>query len=206
MFVRNLGYRHYTDVYDEMRCFTESRDTATADEVWIVEHPPVYTQGVAGKPEHILNPSDIPVIAVNRGGQVTYHGPGQLVIYLLLDIERKKQAVKQLVSDVEQSMLDALADLSIQAERKKNAPGVYVDGAKIGSIGLRVHKGRTYHGLSLNVDMDLSPFDGINPCGFRDMPVTQVTNHFKHAKMPDMSRLLIEKIRQNLHYETSVWL
>lgn len=198
--VRDWGRADYLPVFAAMQVFTEQRDSQTWDELWLVEHPPVYTQGVAGKPEHILNPHDIPVIPVNRGGQVTYHGPGQVVIYCLVDVERRKLAVRELVRRIEQAMIAVLAHLGIDAKARSDAPGVYVGEAKIGSIGLRVTQGCTYHGLSFNVDMDLAPFAGINPCGYAGMAVTQLKALCESADMDDVRRLLVETLSAELHY------
>lgn len=165
----------YEPVWQRMRNFTDTRTSKTADQFWIVEHPSVFTLGQAGKPEHILNPGNIPIIKTDRGGQVTYHGPGQLIIYLLVDLRRRKLGVRQLVDIIEQAIIKTLSDYNIQAKTRSNAPGVYVDNAKIAALGLRIRKGCSYHGLSLNVDMDLEPFSRINPCGFPNLAVTQLS-------------------------------
>lgn len=174
--VRQLGRVDYMDTWKKMQDFTAARTTDTLDELWLLEHPPVFTQGQAGKPEHLLHATDIPVIPIDRGGQITYHGPGQVVIYVLVDLKRRGYGVKELVSRMEQAVIDLLAEFGKQAERQTNAPGVYVGGAKIAALGLRIKQGRSYHGLSLNVDMDLSPFALINPCGYPGMSVTQTRN------------------------------
>jgi len=161
-------------VFDAMRAFTEARHADTLDELWQVEHPPVFTQGLAGKAEHLLAPGDIPVIRVDRGGQVTYHGPGQVVIYCLLDVRRLGLSVRGLVTALEQAVIELLAAYGVTAQARPNAPGVYVDDAKVASLGLRLRQGRSYHGLSLNVDMDLEPFTRINPCGYPGLRVTQL--------------------------------
>jgi len=157
-----------------MQSFTDARDEATPDELWIVEHDPVFTLGQAGKPEHVLAAGDIPVLRVDRGGQVTYHGPGQIVAYPLVDLRRLKLGVRELVERIEQSVIDVLADWNILAERREGAPGVYVAGAKVAALGLRVRRGCSFHGLAFNVAMDLEPFHRINPCGFRGLQVTSV--------------------------------
>jgi lipoyl(octanoyl) transferase len=157
-----------------MREFTDNRDAHTPDELWIVEHQPVYTLGQAGKQEHILDPGSIPVVKTDRGGQVTYHGPGQLVVYVLTDIRRKKIGVRQLVSHIEKSVISLLEEYQITAHSRCDAPGVYVEEAKICSIGLRIRRGCSYHGLALNINMDLSPFLGINPCGYQNLRMTQL--------------------------------
>lgn len=156
-----------------MQAFTEERDEHTEDEIWWVEHPPVFTQGRNGKAEHLLDPGDIPVIAVDRGGQVTYHGPGQIVFYCLIDLRRRKLGVRQLVTLIEQSIIELLDSFGVSAAARSDAPGVYVQGEKIAALGLRIRRGCSFHGLSLNVDMDLSPFECINPCGYADLKVTQ---------------------------------
>lgn len=171
--IRDLGVQDYSTVWQAMQQFTDQRDANTADELWLLEHPAVFTQGQAGKAEHLLMPGDIPVINVDRGGQVTYHGPGQLVVYVLLDIKRRHLGVRQLVTLLEQVLIELLANNGITAAAKADAPGVYVDGAKIASLGLRVRKGCTFHGLALNVAMDLSPFGRINPCGYAGMKMVQ---------------------------------
>jgi lipoyl(octanoyl) transferase len=159
-----------------MQAFTEARNATTTDEVWLLEHPPVYTLGRNGKEEHLLNTGAIPVVRSDRGGQVTYHGPGQLVVYTLLDIKRRQLGVQSLVNRLEQAVIDLLAEHSISAQRQDKAPGVYVDDCKIAALGLRVRRGCSFHGLSLNVDMDLSPFEHINPCGNKGLQVTQLAD------------------------------
>ena len=174
--LRRLGHIDYETVWRDMQAFTQDRDKETADEIWIVEHPSVYTLGLNGKRKHLLNIDNIPVVDTDRGGQVTYHGPGQLVVYLLLDIERLKIGVRAIVTMLEQAMVDSLSQYGIQAIAKPEAPGVYVDSKKIGSVGLRVKRGCCYHGLSLNNNMDLRPFDHINTCGYSDLEVTQLAD------------------------------
>lgn len=174
--IRDLGNRDYEAIWLAMKQFTQSRHPETPDEIWIVEHHPVYTLGLNGKREHILNHTDIPVIQSDRGGQVTYHGPGQLVIYTLLDIKRLNINIRQLVTILEQAMIGALAGYGIMAVSRADAPGVYVDGKKIGSIGLKVKNHCSYHGLSLNNAMDLRPFDAINTCGYPGLKVTQLAD------------------------------
>lgn len=169
-----LGLCEYQPVWDDMRSYTQARDNNSPDQFWYLQHHAVYTLGLNGKRHHLLKQTDIPVLPVDRGGQITYHGPGQLIVYLLLDIDRLNISVKELVIGIEQAIIDYLADVGLQAERKKGAPGIYIGGAKIAALGLRVKKGRSYHGLSLNVDMDLSPFTAINPCGYEDLAVTQL--------------------------------
>ena len=201
--IRDLGRRDYEPVWREMQAFTTSRNSHTPDELWIVEHPPVFTLGLNGKAEHLLNPGDIPVINVDRGGQVTYHGPGQLVIYTLLDIQRRHLGVKELVRALEQAIVNLLADFGIPAEGREDAPGVYVAEAKIAALGLRVKKGRTYHGLALNVAMDLTPFSRINPCGHAGMAVTQTRDLGIPAPLPELRDRLIEHLRTVLGYNNA---
>ena len=171
--VKRLGRVDYEPTFQAMQDFTAGRTAETPDELWIVEHPPVYTLGQAGKPEHILEEVGIPVIRIDRGGQVTYHGPGQVVIYLLLDLQRLKIKVRELVTAIEQGVIDFLAAHGVAAVRRDGAPGVYVGDAKIAALGLKIKNGCSYHGLSLNVDMDLYPFTAINPCGYAGLKVTQ---------------------------------
>jgi len=174
MQIHNLGLRPYQEIWDAMRAYTAARDATSEDQIWLVQHPPVYTQGQAGKPEHLLAPGDIPVIQIDRGGQITYHGPGQIVMYLLLDIRRAGIGIRALVSLIEESVIGFLQEQGIRAQSRADAPGVYVDGKKIASLGLRVRGGCTYHGVALNVDMNLEPFSRINPCGLVGMQMTQL--------------------------------
>ncbi|MFK7915702.1 MAG: lipoyl(octanoyl) transferase LipB [Pseudomonadales bacterium] len=172
--IRHLGLTNYATVFADMQRYTVARDANSADELWVTQHHPVFTQGQAGRAEHVLAPAEIPIVQTDRGGQVTYHGPGQIVVYLLLDLKRLGLGVKALVRGIEQSMIDTLASNQIAARRRDDAPGVYVAGDKIGALGLRVKRGCSYHGLSLNVAMDLGPFARINPCGLTDIGVTQM--------------------------------
>lgn len=176
MQVRHLGRVDYEPTWRAMQDFTAARTESTPDELWFLEHPPVFTLGLNAKPEHLLDPGDIPVMQIDRGGQVTYHGPGQLVAYVLLDIARRHLGVQRLVQLMEQAVIDLLAEHGVNAEGRRDAPGVYVEGAKIAALGLRVKRGRTYHGLALNVAMDLEPFGRINPCGYPGMRVTQLSD------------------------------
>jgi lipoyl(octanoyl) transferase len=171
--IRALGMVDYEPTWRAMQQFTAERTADTVDELWLVQHPPTYTQGQAGKPEHLLNPTSIPVVKIDRGGQITYHGPGQIVIYLLLDLRRWKINVRDLVRLIEQAVIALLAEHGVQAQGRTDAPGVYVNGAKIAALGLKIKNGCCYHGLSFNVDMDLTPFDNINPCGYQGLRVTQ---------------------------------
>lgn len=170
------GHREYEPTWREMQRITDERDASTPDRVWLLEHPPVYTVGMNGDHSHILNPSAIPVIDIDRGGQVTYHGPGQLVVYPLLDLRRHHLGIRALVEALENAVIDYVSDYGIEAAGRRDAPGVYVDGAKLASLGLRVRRGCSYHGLAFNVDMDLAPFQGINPCGFQGLEVTQLAD------------------------------
>ena len=169
-----LGLAEYSPIFHAMEAFTDARNDRTEDELWVVEHPPVFTQGMAGKAEHLLARSNIPVVQIDRGGQITYHGPGQTVMYLLLDLRRAGIGIRALVSLIEESVIGYLQELGIRAQSRIDAPGVYVDGKKIASLGLRVRGGCTYHGVALNVDMDLEPFSRINPCGLVGMQMTQL--------------------------------
>lgn len=171
--IRYLGRNDYEPIWQRMKDYTENRTEDSADEIWLLEHPPIFTQGQNGKPEHILNTGDIPVLQVDRGGQVTYHGPGQLIVYFLLDIRRLQLPIRQFVCAIEEAVIRLSADYGILAARRDKAPGVYVEGAKMASLGLRVKKGCSYHGLSFNMDMDLSPFKRINPCGLAHIQMTQ---------------------------------
>lgn len=182
--VQRLGRVEYAPTFAAMQEFTAKRTAETADELWIVEHPPVFTLGQAGKPEHLLRDIGIPLVQIDRGGQVTYHGPGQVVIYLLLDLNRRQLKVRELVRHIEQAVIDLLAAHGVTAERHANAPGVYVAGAKIAALGLRIRRGCSYHGVALNVQMDLSPFAAINPCGYPGLAVTQ-THDLGLALTPD---------------------
>ena len=173
MLIRHLGQVDYLSTWQAMQDFTARRDATATDEIWLLQHPPVYTLGQAGKPEHLLDDIDIPLVRIDRGGQITYHGPGQVVAYLLVDLKRRGFGVRELVSRMEQAVIDLLAEHGVRGERRADAPGVYVAGAKIAALGLRIKHGCSYHGLALNVDMDLSPFSHINPCGYPGMAVTQ---------------------------------
>ena len=172
--IRHLGCVAYEPTWHAMQHFTQTRDADTADEIWLLEHPRVFTQGQAGKAEHVLAAGDIPVVQVDRGGQVTYHGPGQLVAYVLVDVRRAGQGVRDLVTSIENSLIDLLAQYDIAAQAKPDAPGVYVGDKKIASLGLRIRRGCSFHGLALNVDMDLQPFQRINPCGYAGLHMTQL--------------------------------
>ena len=191
--IRSLGLTEYSETFEEMKTFTKSRTPDTIDEIWVTEHQPVFTQGIAGKEEHILVPGEIPIVLSDRGGQVTYHGPGQVMAYLLFDLRRKKVLVRELVFKIEQAIICALRELAIDGERLAGAPGIYVDSKKIASLGLRVSRGCSYHGLSLNVDMDLEPFERINPCGLKNIGVTQVSD-LVSSRVDEIEELLLKAI------------
>ncbi|MCW8944922.1 MAG: lipoyl(octanoyl) transferase LipB [Sedimenticola sp.] len=198
--VRTLGLQDYETVWRKMQAFTNERNESTQDEIWFVEHHPVFTLGQAGKPEHLLNPGDIPTIQTDRGGQVTYHGPGQLVAYLMLNLRRHKLGVRQLVTLIEQSIIDLLHDYGIDSAARLDAPGVYIADKKIAALGLRVRHGCSFHGLSLNVDMDLEPFSRINPCGYPDMQVTQMRDLTEIISIADVANALHSHILLRLGY------
>lgn len=203
--VRRLGQADYEPVWRAMQRFTDDRTEQTIDELWLVEHLPVFTQGQAGKAEHVLAPGNIPVVQVDRGGQVTYHGPGQIVAYPLVDLRRRHMGVRDLVSRIEESIIQVLARQGVAGERIAGAPGIYVNGAKIASLGLRVRRGCTFHGLAFNVDMDLEPFQRINPCGFQGLEVTQLVS-FQPVSLPEIEDLLVEQLAQQLGYTDVEWL
>ncbi|RMF95641.1 MAG: lipoyl(octanoyl) transferase LipB [Gammaproteobacteria bacterium] len=182
--VRHLGLADYRSTWLAMQRLTDSRGQATPDELWLLEHPPVFTLGMNADAAHLLDPGDIPVVQVDRGGQVTYHGPGQLVVYPLLDLRRRRLGVRQLVEALQNAVIEMLAGWGVEAGTRAGAPGVYVDDAKLASLGLRVRRGASYHGLALNVAMDLSPFSRINPCGYAGQPVTQLADLGAPADMP----------------------
>lgn len=198
--IHELGLQPYETIWREMQRFTQERTDETPDEIWVLEHSPVYTLGLSGKEEHLLNPGDIiPVIRSDRGGQVTYHGPGQLVVYTLIDIKRLKLGIRQLVTLLEHSMITALAQFGLTAVAKAEAPGVYVNDKKIGSIGIRIKRNCSYHGVSLNNNMDLKPFDHINTCGFRDLQVTQLADFGISVSMVDLAVPVVLAINSALY-------
>lgn len=197
--VRRLGLLEYEPVWRAMQTFTDLRDVDTPDELWLVEHPPVFTQGQAGRAEHILTPGDIPVIQVDRGGQVTYHGPGQIVAYPLIDISRLKLGVRALVSGIEQAIIGVLKSYDVEAGPIAGAPGVYVDGAKIASLGLRIRRGKSFHGLAFNINMELEPFQRINPCGYEGLQVTNLSA-FAEVSMAEVENRLIAGLCEVLGY------
>jgi lipoyl(octanoyl) transferase len=196
--INYLGQSDYQQTWDAMKDFTSQRGTDTRDQLWITEHAPVFTQGLNGRAEHLLNPGGIPVLQIDRGGQVTYHGPGQLVLYCLLDIARMGLGVKGLVSRIENSVIELLEGYRVVAQTRPGAPGVYVAEAKIAALGLRIRKGCCYHGLSLNVDMDLEPFSRINPCGYQGLAVTQLRNLGVNAEVSQVGRDLADILIRNL--------
>lgn len=198
--VRQLGLAPYQSVSDAMHQFTENRDKDTPDELWLVEHPRVFTQGQAGKAEHVLAPGDIPVIQSDRGGQVTYHGPGQQVMYVMLDLKRNKLGVRDLVTALENTVVKTLAHYHIDAYPRPNAPGVYVNSDKICSLGLRIRKGCSFHGLALNINMDLEPFNRINPCGYAQLKMTQVRDFIPNVTLQDVQPVLIEQFCDTLGF------
>ena len=197
--VRKLGRVEYEPTWRAMQEFTAQRTADTLDELWLLEHPPVYTQGQAGKPEHLIAATDIPVVPIDRGGQITYHGPGQVVAYVLVDLRRRGYGIRELVARMEQAVIDALAAVGVSAERQAGAPGVYVAGAKIAALGLRVKHGCTYHGLALNVDMDLRPFAAINPCGYAGMRVTQCRDLGVDASVPAWAQRLEQALQYTIY-------
>ncbi len=198
--VRELGQVPYLPTWEKMQQITEERDMQTPDELWLLEHPPTFTQGRAGKAQHLLNPGEIPVVQIDRGGQVTFHGPGQLVLYTLIDLNRRGIGVRALVSALEQSVILLLETYGIKAEARREAPGVYVDGAKIAAIGLRIRKGCSFHGLSLNLKMDLEPFNRINPCGYQGLIVTQLSELIDLPEPQSVHRPLVRILLQQLGY------
>lgn len=198
--LRQLGLAPYQIVSDAMHQFTESRTPETCDEIWLVQHPRVFTQGQAGKAEHVLAPGDIPVIQSDRGGQVTYHGPGQQVMYVLIDLKRNHIGVRELVSALETTVVNTLAHFNILAYPRPDAPGVYVNGDKICSLGLRIRKGCSFHGLALNIDMDLEPFNRINPCGYSELKMTQMRALSPNVTLNDVQPVLINQFCDTLGF------
>lgn len=199
--VRNLGICAYQEVWQRMREFTKQRDLETADEIWLLQHYPVFTQGQAGSAKHVLNPRDIPIIKTDRGGQVTYHGLGQLIVYPLINLQRIKLGVKQFVNILQQSVIQLLADYKIIADVRVNAPGVYVNDAKICSIGLKIQRGCSYHGIALNVNMDLEPFTRINPCGIKNLKMIQISDYVSNICLSDVEEKIVRYLVKNLGYK-----
>lgn len=199
MIVKRLGLVEYAPALEAMRVFTAERGADTPDEIWLLQHPPVYTLGQAGKPEHLLqNPAAIPLVHIDRGGQITYHGPGQLVAYLLLDLHRRRLKVRELVHLMEQAIIDTLAGYGLHAERKDGAPGVYVAGDKIAALGLRVRNGCSYHGLAINVDADLAPFGWINPCGYEGLKTIRMRDFGIEASVEEVGEVLLAHLQRLL--------
>lgn len=198
--IRWKGLQDYTTCWQAMQDFTNQRTPETTDEIWLLEHHPVFTQGQNGKPEHVLNPGNIPIVQTDRGGQVTYHGPGQLMVYTLIDLKRKHLNVRELVTNLEKSVIDLLAEYNITAVAKREAPGVYVDGKKICSIGLRIRRGCAYHGIAFNIAMDLEPFTRINPCGFTQLEMTQFSTLGGPNNTELAGRQLVNYLMKNLVY------
>ncbi|SKA47217.1 lipoyl(octanoyl) transferase [Enterovibrio nigricans DSM 22720] len=201
LIIRQLGLRPYTPTFEAMHAFTDERDSDTLDEIWLVEHEPVFTQGQAGKAEHLLATGDIPVVQSDRGGQVTYHGPGQQIAYVLIDLKRKKMGVRELVTHIENIVIDTLAHYGIESNARPDAPGVYVGDNKICSLGLRIRRGCSFHGLALNVNMDLSPFLRINPCGYAGMAMTQTVDLGGPASLAELYPVLVDKLTSHLGYD-----
>jgi lipoyl(octanoyl) transferase len=198
--VRQLGRQEYEPLWRAMQRHTDERDAEGGDEIWFTEHPPVFTLGLAASREHILAAGDIPVVAIDRGGQVTYHGPGQLMVYPLIDVRRARIGVRRLVCALERSVIRMAADFGIGAEGRRDAPGVYVDGRKLASIGLRIRRGASYHGMALNVDMDLEPFSRINPCGYRGLEMTDLARLGGPHDLVEVSRRLIAPLCEELGF------
>ncbi len=194
------GLRPYEPIWKAMQDYTDQRDEHADDQLWVLQHEPVFTQGQAGKEEHLLAPGDIPVVNVDRGGQVTYHGPGQLVVYLMIDIARMGLGPRELVSRIETAIIDTLAHYGLKGEARSDAPGVYVDGNKLASLGLRIRKGKSFHGLSLNVDMDMEPFSRINPCGYSDLKMIQLADFEISESLEQVAGRIVRAIQQSFGY------
>ncbi|QUJ69154.1 lipoyl(octanoyl) transferase LipB [Photobacterium sp. GJ3] len=206
LIVRNLGLIDYAVTYEAMHDFTADRNDDTVDEIWLVEHLPVFTQGQAGKAEHVLNPGDIPIFQSDRGGQVTYHGPGQQMVYLMIDLRRHKLGVRELVTQIESTIINTLSRFGVTSNARPDAPGVYVDGKKICSLGLRIRRGCSFHGLALNVNMDLSPFQRINPCGYAGMEMTQLAMFNGPTELADVQPVLVDELVKLLDYQSIEWI
>lgn len=204
MKIRHWGLADYPTVFEAMKAFNAGRNADTEDELWVVEHPPVFTQGLAGKSEHLLFSGSIPVVQIDRGGQITYHGPGQLVVYTLIDFKRRKTSVRHIVSALENAIIATLAEYGISAAADPKRPGVYVDGRKIASLGLRIKNGSVYHGLALNVDMDLTPFHQINPCGYAGLEMTQIADFRQPAPaLDEVSASLTGHLTRQLSFQAA---
>ncbi|WP_158783724.1 lipoyl(octanoyl) transferase LipB [Pantoea sp. BAV 3049] len=206
LLIRQLGLQPWATVSQAMHDFTDRRDDTTPDEIWLVEHQPVFTQGQAGKAEHLLMPGNIPVMQSDRGGQVTYHGPGQQVMYVMINLKRRKVGVRQLVTAIEQTVVDTLAHFGVEAAARADAPGVYVSNKKICSLGLRIRQGCSFHGLALNINMDLTPFLRINPCGYAGLEMTQLSALKPGTTLSDVQPLLIENFARRLAIPEVAWL
>ncbi len=198
--IKYLGLQAYQPIWSAMQDFTIQRNADSYDEIWLLEHPSIFTMGRNAQAEHILETSNIPIINSDRGGQITYHGPGQLVIYLMIDIKRRTLGVRKLITLIEQSIIDTLNDYQLNAYAKKEAPGVYINNAKIAALGLRIKKGCTFHGLSLNIAMDLSPFKQINPCGYKNLPIVQLSDYISDIKMSQVQQKIISYLVKNIGY------
>ncbi len=196
--LKNLGLQPYLPVWHDMQNYTEQRNSKSADQIWLLQHEPVFTQGQAGKPEHIFNTGNIPVVQTDRGGQVTYHGPGQLIVYFMLDIKRRGLGVRQLVTAIESAVINCLADYGISSRARPDAPGVYVEDAKIASLGLRIRRGCSYHGLAFNIAMNTDPFACINPCGMANLAITQLSQLVPDITIEQVSQPLIEAILEQI--------
>lgn len=206
LIIRHLGRRDYEPTWQAMHEFTDQRTAETTDEVWLVEHNPVFTQGQAGKAEHLLNTGDIPVVQSDRGGQVTYHGPGQLVAYILIDLRRRKLGVRDLVTHIENTVIQTLSRFGVTSNARPDAPGVYVNQQKICSLGLRIRRGCSFHGLALNINMDLAPFLRINPCGYAGMEMTQLASQGGPSELTEVQPVLVEELVKLLDYQSVEWI
>lgn len=200
LIVRTLGLQDYVETWQAMKRFVDNRSDEAPDEIWLLEHLPVYTQGLSGRAEHIIDPGGIPVVASDRGGQVTYHGPGQLIVYTMIDLQRKRLGIRRLVNALEETAASVLKQYGLAPETRRDAPGVYIDDAKIASVGLRIRRGRSYHGLSLNVSMDLSPFSGIDPCGFSGLRMTQLSDLVGPIAVHEVSIPVIGRLMEVFDY------
>lgn len=200
LIIRTKGLCHYDEIYTAMSRFTDNRNSKTTDEIWCLQHPPVYTLGLNGQSHHIIDTGDIPVIETDRGGQITYHGPGQLMVYLLMDIKRKAIGVKDFVHRMEQSVIDMLHGYGIEAILREDAPGVYVNHRKISALGIRIRRGCSYHGLSINVDMDLAPYNGIHPCGFPELEITQMKAFGIDEDLTQVAKNLLPHLLEQMEY------
>ncbi|KXI22426.1 lipoyl(octanoyl) transferase LipB [Photobacterium sanguinicancri] len=206
LIIRHLGRCDYEPTWQAMHKFTDERTPETTDEIWLVEHNPVFTQGQAGKAEHLLNTGDIPVVQSDRGGQVTYHGPGQLIAYILIDLRRNKMGVRDLVTHIENTVIQTLSHFGVTSNARPDAPGVYVNNQKICSLGLRIRRGCSFHGLALNINMDLAPFLRINPCGYAGMEMTQLASLNGPSELTEVQPVLVEELVKLLDYQSVEWI